>query len=93
VFFAKKAAITITQREGQLLKCFQDFIESGKYPIGKKANKGQGARSFRHPSDFDDTWALLQKLDDAVLAVRESPMDKVNVVNLGRTNQDDRGTV
>jgi hypothetical protein len=83
--FAEEAAITLSQRERQLLKCLQDFIESGKYPIGTKATSGQGARIFKHPSDFEDTWALLQKLDDDVLALAKSPFGRVTVMkNLGK---------
>lgn len=81
---AGKAGITLTPLERQLLKRLQDFIESGKYPIGINATSGQGARHFTHDSDFEDTWALLQKLDDAVYAARQPSLGQVNVRNLGK---------
>ena len=91
VSFAEKAAITITQRERQLLKCLQNCVELGKYPIGTTATSGQGARILVHASNFEGTWALLQKLDDKVLEEGESPFDRVNVMNLGEGNLDDKG--
>ncbi len=82
---AQRGGIPLSMSERELLERLRDFIESSKYPIGISADKGLGGNRFEYPSDVDQTWALLQRLDDAVRTAPPSALGSVDVKTLCRS--------
>jgi len=82
--FATDAGMALSPDEEILLDRLRQFVESGKYPIGRKAGEGHGAQQFVYPDDLDATWNWLQRLEDALFAQAGAPLSPVDIRRLGR---------
>lgn len=81
---AERAKLSFTPKSG-LLETLRDFIESGKYPIGKDAQSGLRSNEFMHPYYTDTVLDLLQKLEDDLRAILpEKSFPKTDLRNICR---------
>lgn len=81
---AGRAGLKLCSHESDLLVRMRDFVETGKYPVGKAAGVGKGSQWFAHPDDLQHTWNVLQTLDDAVRAARKPSLPEIDVKALCR---------
>jgi len=65
---AKRAKLSFTPKRG-LLETLREFIESGKYPIGKNPQSGTRTNHFIHPYYPETVFELLEKLEDDLRVV------------------------
>ena len=49
--------------DSDFLQKLRDFIECGKYPIGRDAKSGKGAKSLTLPDDINSVFDLLDSLE------------------------------
>lgn len=64
--YADEAGLKPGKAESKLLRRLQDVLEAGKYPVAKKPGRNSAAWSFDYPHDISATWALLERLDEAL---------------------------
>lgn len=69
-----------------LLETLRDFIESGKYPIGRNSKSGLRSNQFIFPDYSDTVFELLEKLEDELRKIlpRKS-FPKTNLCHICRS--------
>ena len=83
---AERAKLSFTPKRG-LLETLREFIESGKYPIGKNPQSGTRTNHFIHPYYPETVFALLEKLeDDLRLVLPNKSFPKTELCNMCRRN-------
>lgn len=65
---AERARLSFTPKQG-LLETLREFIESGKYPIGRNSQSGTRINHFIHPYYPETVFELLEKLEDDLRTV------------------------
>lgn len=65
---ADRAKLSFTPKQG-LLETLREFIESGKYPIGKDPQSGTRTNLFIYPYYPETVFELLEKLEDDLRTV------------------------
>lgn len=71
--------------DAELLVKLSDFIEVGKYPVGKDATSGLRSKMLSHPDDIDLVFTLLERLENELRSVLPTKtLPKENLRHLGR---------
>lgn len=88
---AERARLSFTPKQG-LLETLREFIESGKYPIGKNPQSGTRTNLFIYPYYPETVFELLEKLEDDLRAVLPNKsFPKTELCNMcrckGRSNK------
>lgn len=65
---AKEAKLSFAPKPG-VFKTLEEFILSGKYPIGVNAQSGRRTNEFTYPDCPDTVFDLLEKLEDDLRVV------------------------
>jgi len=61
---ARRADLPVPLSQEHLLKRLQQFVECGKYPVGRREGEGHSTWVFSEPLDSSDTVQLLQYLEE-----------------------------
>ena len=61
---ARRADLPVPLSQDHLLKRLQQFVECGKYPVGRREGEGHSTWVFSKPLDSSDTLQLLQYLEE-----------------------------
>ena len=61
---AKEAGLRVSASQEHLLKRLKEFIECGKYPVGRREGQGQATRVSFAELDWSDVFQLLGYLEE-----------------------------
>jgi hypothetical protein len=61
---ARRAGLPVAVSQEHLFRRLQQFVECGKYPVGRREGEGCSTWVFSDPLDSSDTLQLLQYLEE-----------------------------
>lgn len=76
---AENAGLKLSADERNLLERLGDLVEAGRYPVATAPGKNPGAWRFDYPGDVQRTFAMLQRLEDALYSTGKTCLPRVDL--------------